>query len=685
MARKRTLAAVVALAAASLGVEASANDDLRPLTAADIFELEWADQPEISPDGRQALYVRRFNDVMTDRTRSHVWLVSLDGAVHEPLLADSGSYSSPRWSPDGTRIAYMKSAADLTELYVRYLGSGREALVGAFAEKPGDLTWSPDGRMLAFSMAVEAKGDDLVSKPKKPEAADWADAPVVIDRARYRTNGAGFLDLAYDQLFVIPAEGGTERQLTSGDFHHNGSLSFSPDGQELLFSANRHENWELESREEDIFSVNVSTGDLTQLTNSPGIEASPQVSPDGSKIAYLTTGKEPQPFVATSVFVMDRDGQNAKNLTETLDRRAGDPQWLSDTEIAFTYQNRGENMIGAVTTSGEQRLAVEGIGGSTIGRPYVSGAFDAGPGGALVFTKGSAHRPADLYALKDGKTQRLTSLNEDLLAHRDLGELRSFTYQSSLDELEIQGWMITPPGYEEGKTYPLIIEIHGGPHLAYGPHFSAELQRMAAAGYVVIYDNHRGSIGYGSDFANLLKYKYSSKDDFADHMSAVDWAIENGFADKKNLFIAGGSAGGIATAYAIGLTDRFNAAMAAKPVINWVSKVLTADSYIGQIANQFPGPPWEHLDHYWERSPLSLVGNVKTPTMLITGEVDYRTPISETEQFFQALQLRSIPSVMVRIPGANHGIAGRPSRLNAKTDYTLAWFEKYRTDKKGEE
>ena len=372
---------------------------------------------------------------------------------------------------------------------------------------------------------------------------------------------------------------------------------------------------------------------------------------------------------------------NVRNLTDGLDRRAGDPQWLSNREIAYTFQNRGENNIGVVSTSGNRRVAARGIGGTTIGRPYVSGTYDAGEGGALVYTKGSATRPADLFSYQSGRTQQLTQLNEDLLAHRDLGEVRSFTYNSSLDGLEIDGWMITPPGYQEGETYPLIIEIHGGPHLAYGPHFSAELQRMAAAGYVVIYDNHRGSIGYGSEFANLLKYKYSSPDDFADHMSAVDWAVANGFADEDNLFIAGGSAGGIAAAYAVGLTNRFNAAVAAKPVINWVSKVLTADSYIGQIANQFPGPPWEHLEHYWERSPLSLVGNVETPTMLITGENDYRTPISETEQFYQALQLREVPSVMVRIPDTNHGIAGRPSLLNAKTDYTLAWFEKYRTDK----
>lgn len=674
----RQVLGFVALAM-SFSFGASADDDLRLFTAEDVFELEWATEPQISPDGRQALYVRRFNDVMTDRIRSHVWLVNLDGTGHEPLLADDETYSSPRWSPDGTRIAYMQSTSGRTGLYVHYLSSGREALLGTFEERPGGLTWSPDGNMLAFSMALKGESEKLVKKPKKPKGAKWAEPPKVIDRARYRTNASGFQDLAYDHIFTIPADGGTHRQLTTGDFNHNGPLSFTPDGQEILFSANRHEDWELQVREADIFSVNVQSGDLTQLTSLPGTETSPIASPDGRRIAYLGTGNEREPFLPTNVFVMDRNGDNARNLTDSLDRRAGNPQWLSNSEIAFTYQHRGENMIGAVRLNGNRRLAVEGIGGTTIGRPYVSGTYDA-ERGAIVYTKGDAHRPADLYSYRNGRTRRLTSLNEDLLAHRDLGELRSFTYESSLDGLEIQGWMITPPGYEEGKTYPLIIEIHGGPHLAYGPHFSAELQRMAAAGYVVIYDNHRGSIGYGSEFANLLKYKYSSPDDFADHMSAVDWAIDNGFADENNLFIAGGSAGGIATAYAIGLTNRFNAAVAAKPVINWVSKVLTADSYIGQIATQFPGPPWEHLEHYWERSPLSLVGNVETPTMLITGEVDYRTPISETEQFYQALQLRRVPSVMVRIPGSNHGIAGRPSRLNAKTDYTIAWFEKYRVN-----
>ncbi|MEO0420589.1 MAG: S9 family peptidase [Pseudomonadota bacterium] len=679
---KRLIAAAAALASLPFAAHAQdePKDTPRLFTAEDVFELEWADDPQVSPDGTQAIYLRRFNDVKTDRTRAHVWIVNLDGSGHEPLLADEGSYRSARWSPDGTRIAYMKSVAGGAGLFVHYLGSGREALIGTFDRSPRSITWAPNGKTIAFVMSVAGKGEKLVSAPAQPKGAQWADAPVVIDRARYRTNGAGFLELAYDHIFTLPAEGGTARQLTGGDFNHGGSLSFTSDGSEILFSANRNADWELQSREADIFAVQVASGALRQLTDEPGTESSPKVSPDGKRVAFLKTANTRIPFLATNVHVMDLEGRNMRSLTDGLDRRAGSAQWLSNSEVAYTFQNRGENCVGVASTSGKRRTAVERIGGTTIGRPYVSGTFDAGTDGALVYTKGSATRPADLFAIRRGREVRLTSLNEDLLAHRDLGELRSFTFNSSLDGLEVQGWMITPPDFEEGKRYPLIIEIHGGPHLAYGPHFSAELQRMAAAGYVVIYDNHRGSIGYGSEFANLLKYKYSSPDDFADHMSAVDWAIDNGFADKDNLFIAGGSAGGIATAYAIGLTDRFNAAMAAKPVINWVSKVLTADSYIGQIQNQFPGPPWEHLEHYWQRSPLSLVGNVTTPTMLITGEVDYRTPISETEQFYQALQLRRVPSVMVRIPGSNHGIASRPSRLNAKTDYTLAWFDKYRTD-----
>ncbi|MDA0708293.1 MAG: prolyl oligopeptidase family serine peptidase, partial [Proteobacteria bacterium] len=239
----------------------------------------------------------------------------------------------------------------------------------------------------------------------------------------------------------------------------------------------------------------------------------------------------------------------------------------------------------------------------------------------------------------------------------------------------------TPPDFDPTKKYPLLLEIHGGPSLAYGPNFSAEIQRFAAEGYVVFYDNHRGSSSYGEKFSMLLHNKYSSEDDFADHMSGIDAMIAKGFIDEDNLFITGGSAGGIAAAYAIGLTDRFKAAAVIKPVINWVSKVLTADSSVGQIYSQFPGMPWDHIEHYWKRSPLSIVGNVKTPTLLMTGEEDRRTPISENEQYYQALKLLEVDTIMVRVPGSPHGIASRPSRLNAKVDNIIAWFERYRTNK----
>jgi dipeptidyl aminopeptidase/acylaminoacyl peptidase len=282
-----------------------------------------------------------------------------------------------------------------------------------------------------------------------------------------------------------------------------------------------------------------------------------------------------------------------------------------------------------------------------------------------------------LFAIRNRSETRLTELNEDLLAHKQLGQMHEIIYDSSIDGEEIQGWYLTPPGYDSEQSYPLILEIHGGPHSAYGPHFSAEMQRMAAAGYVVFFNNHRGSTSYGERFALLLQNKYSSEYDFADHMSGIDVLIEQGVADPDRLYITGGSAGGIAAAYAIGLTDRFKAAAVAKPVVNWVSKVLTADSGIGQIANQFPGMPWENIDDYWQRSPLSLIPNMTTPTLLMTGEADRRTPISETEQMYQALKIQGVDVVMVRVPGSPHGIAGRPSRLIGKVENILAWFEKY--------
>jgi dipeptidyl aminopeptidase/acylaminoacyl peptidase len=273
----------------------------------------------------------------------------------------------------------------------------------------------------------------------------------------------------------------------------------------------------------------------------------------------------------------------------------------------------------------------------------------------------------------------LTALNEDVFGARTLGAVEEMTWASSFDARKIQGWLVKPPDFEPGKKYPLVLEIHGGPFADYGNRFGADMQLYAAAGYVVLYTNPRGSTSYGEEFGNLIHHAYPGHD-YEDLMSGVDAAIARGFVDPANLFVTGGSGGGVLTSWIIGKTDRFRAAVVQKPVINWMSFVLTADEAAFFTKYWFPALPWEKPEAYLARSPISLVGNVKTPTLLITGEVDYRTPISETEQYYQALKLRKVEAAMVRIPDASHGIDDRPSNLIAKVAHILAWFGKHRSD-----
>ena len=645
-------------------------------SARDVFELEYATDPQIAPDGERIAYVRRSNDIMTDRTRSNIWLLRADGSDHRPLLSGTANYSSPRWSPDGTRLAYLSNEERGSQLYVRWMDTGQTALLTNIQNSASNISWSPDGQTIAFNMNVEFDSKPFsVNMPDKPEDAEWSPAFKYVTETRYQADGSGILEPAYSHVFVVPAEGGTPRQLTQGNFNHRSQLSWTPDSEEILFSANRNENWALQSREADLFAVNLA-GELRQITSEPGVETAPQVSPDGRLIAYGKTDNEKLAYRNRYLHVIAVDGSGDRNLSANIDNSLSDWSWDGNSALYYQVTNRGITEVARVSLDGGHQTIASGMGGESLGRPYTSGSY-AAASNLVVVTRGSDTRPADLFAIRNRSETRLTELNEDLLAHKQLGQMHEIIYDSSIDGEEIQGWYLTPPGYDSEQSYPLILEIHGGPHSAYGPHFSAEMQRMAAAGYVVFFNNHRGSTSYGERFALLLQNKYSSEYDFADHMSGIDVLIEQGVADPDRLYITGGSAGGIAAAYAIGLTDRFKAAAVAKPVVNWVSKVLTADSGIGQIANQFPGMPWENIDDYWQRSPLSLIPNMTTPTLLMTGEADRRTPISETEQMYQALKIQGVDVVMVRVPGSPHGIAGRPSRLIGKVENILAWFEKY--------
>jgi acylaminoacyl-peptidase len=654
----------------------------------DVFELEWASDPQISPDGEAIVYVRNFMDVMSDRQRSNLWIVRSDGSDHRPLTTGLGNESSPRWSPDGKRLLYASSgdgrdAGSGAQLYERWMDSGQTARLTQLTSGPGGLTWSPDGRSIAFTMRVGAQHPSFVEVPDKPEGAEWAEKPVVIDKLIYRADGAGYLEDGFEQLFVLSAEGGTPRQLTDGDFDHGGRPSWTPDGEALVFSANRHEDWRYNPMDSEVYEVRVAGGEIRALTDRRGPDRSPAVSPDGRQVAYVGFDDRLQGYQVERLYVVGRDGGEPRMLAADLDRDVDSPVWAKDGKgVFFGTTDRGNGKVGYASLAGGHQILAGDVGGTSLGRPYGSGSFSVAGDGRFAFTHSRPDHPADVAVGRKGdEVRRLTRLNDDLLAHKELGAVEEIWWKSSHDGRDVQGWIVKPPGFdaaaEAGEKYPLVLEIHGGPFADYGDRFAAEIQLYAAAGYVVLYANPRGSTSYGEEFGNLIHHAYPGND-YDDLMSGVDAVIERGYVDPDNLFVTGGSGGGALTAWIVGKTGRFRAAVSAKPVINWYSFVLTSDAYNFFYKYWFPGFPWDHAEHYLARSPLSFVGNVTTPTMLLTGEADYRTPISESEQFYQALKLRKVDSMLVRIPEASHGIIRRPSNLINKVAHILGWFEKYR-------
>ncbi len=662
-----------------LFITAVAGADNNTFKNIDVFELEVATDTQISPDGSRIAYSRSSNDIMTDRSVSNIWIVDANGEHHRPLLSGAQSYSSPRWSPSGDRLAYVTSVGDRgSQIHVRWMDTGQTAMLSNVRGGPSSLTWSPDGKQIAFEMFVKADDASLASPPPAPEGAEWAPPVTVIDQMHYRADGAGYLEHGNSHLFVLSADGGSPRKITSGDRDHGGPLSWSEDGQRIYFSGNLQDEWEHDPMEAEIWSVEVGSGELNQLTDRDGPDFSPTVSPDGSSLAYLGFDDRKMGYHNSDVYVMDLDDGSIEVLTADFDRSIDDVQWAgSSNRLYVQYDDHGRTNIATLSMRGDVSSVANDVGGVGLGRPYTSGGFSAANNGAYAYTAGRPNRPADVAIGRGSKPpMRLTQLNEDLLGNRNLGAVEEITWQSSADDLEVQGWLVTPPDFDSSKKYPFILEIHGGPFAAYGPQFSSEIQLYTAAGYVVLYTNPRGSTSYGDDFANEIHHNYPGQD-YDDLMSGVDAVIARGFIDEESLFVTGGSGGGVLTAWIVGKTDRFRAAVVAKPVINWTSFSLTSDGAPFYSMYWFEKMPWEDPDAYWARSPLSLVGNVTTPTALLTGEVDYRTPLGQSEQFYQALKIRKVDTILVQIPEASHGIAARPSHLIAKVDNILAWFSKY--------
>lgn len=667
---------------------ASAADKQDRLTPMDVFSLQYAADPQISPDGKHIVYVRQFSDVMSDKHYSNLWVITADGSDDRALTSGNFNDSSPRWSPDGTRIGYISDRNDgKPQLFVRWMDSGQTAALTNLEHGPSDIAWSPDGRLLSFSSFVPTDSPKIANLPKAPEGAKWADAPKVYDHLVYRFNGRGYLKPGFGQRFVIAAAGGAPRQLTSGNMPYaggegpgsGGRASWSADGKFLIFSANLHEDYEYDPLNTEVYELSLGDGQLKPLTSRKGPDGSPVVSPDGKTIAYIGFDDRYQGHQTTHLYLMNRDGSNSRVATRQLDRDVLDPVWAPDGGgVYFLYDDQGDTKLAFYSLDGKVKDLADHVGSG--GSSYSGGtSFTVAKDGTFAVPYDTPTDAGDIaVGMKaNPKTRVLTALNSQLFLEKPLGQTEEFWFQSSVDHRKVQGWIVKPPDFDPAKKYPLILEIHGGPFANYGDRFDTNKQIWAAMGYVVLYVNPRGSTSYGEEFANLIHHAYPG-DDFYDLNSAVDAVIAKGYIDPDNLFVTGGSGGGVLTCWMVDRTTRFRAAASLYPVINWYSWVLTSDLPSFGTLYWFSGTPWEKPEEYVKRSVLSYVDKVITPTLLATGEEDFRTPISEAEQYYAALKLRKVESVLVRFPGEPHGLSARPSHQVAKILYVSDWFNKHK-------
>ncbi len=647
----------------------------------DIFNMEYVSDPQISPDGSKIIYVRNFKDIMTDRNLSNLWIINFDGSNNRPLTTGNHNDFAPKWSHDGKKIVFKSNMADdKMKLYLMWLDTKETMALTNTPQSPGQVSWSYDDTYVAFNMFVPEANQSIIKMPAKPEGAKWNAPPKYIDKMNYRGDGAGYYKGGNSQLFTLPISGGTPKQLTFSEFDHGGPI-WSKDNSKLYFSANFHKDEEMEPADSEIYSIKIDNGEITPLTDRYGPDGNPVLSPDGTKIAYLGYDDRLQGYHVTRLYVMNSDGSDARVISQNFDRDIEDMAWNSKGNgFYFTYTDQGMGKLASIDLSGKVGDITDGLGGLSLGRPYNAASFSASANNKFAYTLGNTDHPSDLGVADTRSHKRLTALNNDLFSFKKLGKVEEMWWESSYDQRKIQGWVVTPPDFDPDKKYPMILEIHGGPFTSYGAVYSAEIQAYAAAGYVVLYTNPRGSTSYGEEFGNLIHHDYPNHD-YDDLMSGVDALLKKGYVDDNNLFVTGGSGGGVLTAWIVGKTDRFKAAVVAKPVINWASFVLYADGVQFFSKYWFGKKPWEDPENYFRRSPLNYVANVSTPTMLLTGEEDYRTPIAESEQFYAALKLENVETAMVRIPGASHGIANKPSNLIAKIASVLAWFDKHKAEK----
>ena len=651
---------------------------------ADYLDFETVSNPQISPDGESIIYTRRRIDKLNDKFVSTLWLMDRNGDNKRQLLKGSGA----KWSPDGSRIAYLAQDDNgKRQIFVRHMnGEGLISQITSFENAPRSFYWSPNSNKIAFVARVPLKNSWTVNLPGKPKGAKWTKDPAVIDTLHYRQDRVGYTNSGYDHLFVVPATGGTARQLTQGEWNVGRRvlgviagapiLSWSPDSKKIAFDgpgkALENPHW----FESHIQVVDIKSGEISKLTDGHGTFGEPQFSPNGQYIAFSGYPEHNTSYPISKLYVVESDGDNLRVLAEDLADSPTSLTWDSKgREVYYTMNSHGARNIHAVSMRGVKRDITSG--------QQVIGLSSISDDDTVAVTVTNSALPG---AIAISSTQRLsknlvplTDVNSDIFDGKTLGKVEEIWYDSESETGErakVQGWIVYPPNFDPDESYPLLLSIHGGPHAMYNSGFNFTFQEFAARGYVVLYTNPRGSTGYGDEFANAIRHRYPGPVDYADLINGVDTVIEKGFVDPERLFVTGCSGGGVLTTWVIAQTDRFKAAAALCPVVNWIGMSGTTD-VVGWLYNFFPKPFWEDPKPWLDHSTIMQVGSVNTPTLLMTGTKDLRTPLGEAEEYFAALKVRGVPTRLVPMVNEYHGTRSIPSNYLRTSLMMRKWFDEF--------
>jgi dipeptidyl aminopeptidase/acylaminoacyl peptidase len=660
---------------------ATVAQDTGALEVADYLEMEQVNDAQISPDGQQIIYTRRWVDQQEDRWASAVWIMDSEGSRHR-LLVEGGN---ARWSPSGDRILFIANGDnDKPQIFVRWMNDGGAvSQVTRIDVSPSTPTWSPDGTQIAFVAIVPAEDKWAIDLPAAPDGAEWSKPPRILDRLHYRQDRIGFTDPGFSHLFVVPAESGTARQLTEGEWNvgaqfdglfFGAGLSWMPDSKSIIFDGLKGEDADYAYQRADIFSIEIGTKEMQQLTSGTGFWAGPVVSSDGRQIAYTGFAASDITYEMSRLHVMASDGSDVRLVTADFDREPTSLIWAAnDRGIYFTAEDEGYINVFYANSNGDIRAVTTGQHAISLQSANSSTSIGVG-------VKSSFYEPGDVHSFAlsgRGMPEKLTSVNSDVLTDMTLGNQEEIWYEAS-DGSRAHGWIVKPPNFNAEKDYPLIMEIHGGPFGMYVGRFDFRYQVYAANGFVVLYTNPRGSTGYGEEFSQAIDHAYPGVD-YLDLMGGVDAVIGQGYIDEKRMYVGGCSGGGKLSSWVIGHTDRFAAAAVRCPVTNWMSFAGTTD-VPGFTHSFFRKPFWEDPSDWLSHSSLMYVGNVKTPVAIMTGEQDMRTPMQQSEEYYAALKMLGVPAKLLRFNDQYHGTGSKPSNYMRTMLYMMSWYNRYTRD-----